>query len=115
MRELRVTVRAGRRLRVRRDSLILSTGLDDLDIHGTLEFDGRQIVIIRGKLGVLDNAEKAIQQICREVQDESELVLSIPEQYHTLIRGVGWKTWSNLVLSCGGPRDPELQREIIEL
>jgi hypothetical protein len=72
--------------------------------------------MIRGKHpDALDKAKRVIQQICREVQNESELELKIPTDLHGLILGTQWKTWSDLVLRCGGPDNPKLQNEIIQM
>ena len=66
--------------------------------------------MIRGKHpDALDKAKRVIQQICREVQNK------IPTDLHGLILGTQWKTWSDLVLRCGGPDNPKLQNEIIQM
>lgn len=80
------------------------------------ESDGHQVVTLRGKRpAILDKAQKEIQKICREVENEVQLELRIPIHQHGLILGAKWRTWSELVLRCGGPEDPKLQQDIIQM
>ena len=113
---LSVTKRAARRLLIEKNRITDATGLDLLTTQETGSVDGSPVVMIRGKTPcILDNAKRMIQRICGDVQGESELELKISPDLHGLILGTHWKTWNDLVLRCGGPHDPQLQKEIIEM
>jgi hypothetical protein len=101
---------------VQRSGIINSTGIDHMSIRKPDESDGHQVVTLRGKRpAILDKAQKEIQKICREVENEVQLELRIPIHQHGLILGAKWRTWSELVLRCGGPEDPKLQQDIIQM
>ncbi|KIM82093.1 hypothetical protein PILCRDRAFT_484718 [Piloderma croceum F 1598] len=116
MLKLTVTQRVAQRLMVKRSNIINSTGLDHMNIRKPDEFDGHHVVILRGKRpDILNKAQRAIQEICREVQNEAQLELKIPIDQHGLFLGPKWSTWSELVVRCGGPEDPKLQQDIIQI
>jgi hypothetical protein len=110
--QLTVTNRAARRLAIEKRNIIQTTNLEALNINDSHESDGRPVVVLRAKdVEILNKAEAIIRQICYDVQAESELKLEIPLDLRGLIR----KTWTDIVLRCGGPEDRNLQRELIDL
>lgn len=114
--KLTIAKRAARRLRIEKDSIIETTRLDALTIRDLDSSDEHQIVVLRAtNAEILDKAKATVDQICHDVQAESELVLHVPLDLRGLILGPQWKTWTEIVLRCGGPEDPRLQSELIEM
>lgn len=113
--KLTVTKRAARRLRIEKDSIIRTTGLEALIVGDLDGSDEHQVILRVTNAEILDKAKVMVNQICHHVQAESEVVLKVPLDLRGLILGPQWKTWTEIVLRCGGPEDPRLQSELIEM
>jgi hypothetical protein len=87
-----------------------------LDISPANHSDGRRVVTLSAQSsGVLDRAVKEIQELDEKLSKEPIERLNIPPQFHGLVLGSKWKRWGDLVVDCGGPTDPNLQKDMIDM
>jgi len=86
MLKLTVPKRVAKRLRIERDNIIHTIGLNTLIIKEADGADGRQVVVIHAK-----NAGQSKSGDRLHVQAKSTLELQIPPDLHGLILGTNWK------------------------